>query len=74
MSKAAQQKETQRWADEKPKLDLARKLRGTYYIDPDDMEFKNTKKNVLEKLEVPLEPAMFCKSFNDAEHEETRSA
>ena len=27
---------------EKPKLDNARKLRGIYFIDPEDAEFKET--------------------------------
>ena len=42
MSKAAQRKEKQQWALENPKLDNARKLRGNYFIDPDDKEFKET--------------------------------
>ena len=33
--------EKQRCSIEKPKLDSARKLRGVFYIDPDDMEFKD---------------------------------
>ena len=40
MSKAAQRKEKQRWAFEKPKLDSARKLRGIYLINR--KEFKET--------------------------------
>ena len=40
MSKAAQQKEKQQWAIEKPKFDNARKLRGIHFIDPDDKEFE----------------------------------
>ena len=43
VSQAAQRKEKQ-WAIEKPKLDNARKLRGIYFIDPDDNEFKYTNK------------------------------
>ena len=38
MPSAAQQKEKQHWAVEEPKLDNARKLRGSSHIDPDDME------------------------------------
>ena len=34
--------EHQKWAVEKPKLDNARKLRGTYFVDPTDAEFKET--------------------------------
>ena len=39
---AAQRKEKQVWAIEKPKLDNARRLRGIHFIDPDDVEFKET--------------------------------
>ena len=42
MSKAAERKEKQKWAVEKPKLDNARKLRGIFLLDPDDKEFKET--------------------------------
>ena len=42
MSKAAQRKEKKHWAVEKPELENARRLRGIYQIDPDDMELKNT--------------------------------
>ena len=30
----------QKWSREKPKLDSARKIRGIYFIDPEDKEFK----------------------------------
>ena len=45
MSNAAERKEKQKWAIEKPMLDNARKLRGVYFIDPTDAEFKETIKN-----------------------------
>ena len=35
-------KAQQRWAIEKPKHDNARKLRGIFFIEPDDEEFKIT--------------------------------
>ena len=41
MSEAAQRKERQKWAIEKPKLHNARRLRGIYFIDPADSEFKD---------------------------------
>ena len=44
-----------------PKLDNARKLRGIYFIDPEDKEFKETIKNARKKLETPVAPAMPCK-------------
>ena len=45
----------------KPYLDNARKLRGIYFIDPEDKEFKETIKNARKKLETPVAPAMPCK-------------
>ena len=36
VSKAAQKKEKEEWAMEKPKLDNARRLRGIDFIDPED--------------------------------------
>ena len=39
IGKAAQNREKQEWPKEKPKLDNARKLRGIYFIDPDDKEY-----------------------------------
>ena len=33
---SAHKKEKQEWANEKPKLDNARRLRGIYFIDPED--------------------------------------
>ena len=45
VSKSSQNKEKLHWAIEKMKLDSARKSRGVYDIDPDDMEFKDTMKN-----------------------------
>ena len=32
-------KEKQNWASGRPKLETARKLRGIYFIDPEDKEF-----------------------------------
>ena len=54
-------KQGRHWAIEKPKLDNVRKLRGIYYVDVEDMEFKDTEKNARKKLEVQLESAMPCK-------------
>ena len=42
IGRAAQNREKQDWANEKPKLDNARKLRGIYFIDPEDDEYKET--------------------------------
>ena len=39
----------------------ARKLRGIYFIDPEDKEFKETIKNARKKLETSVALAMPCK-------------
>ena len=72
MGKNAQLKEKQKWSHEKPKLDNARKLRGIYFIDPEDKEFKETMKNARKKLETPMAPAMPCKTSKKSKHGETR--
>ena len=43
-------KERQKWSNEEPKLENARRLRGIYFIDFEDKEFKETIKNVRKKL------------------------
>ena len=60
MGKNAKLKEKQKWSHEKLHLDNERKLRGSYLIDPEDKEFKETIKNARKKLETPEAPAM-CK-------------
>ena len=45
----------------KPKLDNARQLRGIFFIEPNDEEFKLTMKAARGKLEVPMPAAMPCK-------------
>ena len=44
IGKAAQNREKQEWAKEKPQLDNARRLREIYFIDPDDQNYKVTAK------------------------------
>ena len=73
MSKNAKLREKHKWAIEKPKLDNARRLRGIYFIDPEDMEFKEIIKNARRKLETPMAPAMPCKTCKKNKHGETRS-
>ena len=44
--KAAQNRENRNGEKKKPKLDKARRLRGIYFIDPDDDDvYKETLKN-----------------------------
>ena len=57
MGKNAKLKEKQKWSQEKLHLDNARKLRGIYFIDPEDKEFKETIKNARKKLETSVAPA-----------------
>ena len=61
MGKHAKLKEKQKWSNEKLLLDNARKLRGIYFIDLEDKEFKETIKNARKKLETPFAPAMPAK-------------
>ena len=60
MGKHAKVKEKQKWPEEKFHHENARKLRGIYFIDPEDTEFKETIKNARKKLETPVAPAMPC--------------
>ena len=50
----------QEWA-KKAKLGNARRLRGIYFIDPDDQDYKETLKNARRKLARPMAPVMLCK-------------
>ena len=61
MGRNAKLKEKQKWSNEKLHLENARKLRGIYFIDPEDKEFKETIKNARKKLETSVAPAMPCK-------------
>ena len=61
MGKNAKLKEKQKWSNEKLHLENARKLRGIYFIDKEDKEFKETIKNVRKKLETSVALAMPCK-------------
>ena len=56
--KAAQRREKQEWAIEKPKLEHARQLRGIYSIDPSTEEYKDILKNARQKLETSKAAAM----------------
>ena len=61
MGKHAKLKEKQKWSEEEFHLENARKLRGIYFIDPEDKEFKETIKNARKKLDISVAPAMPCK-------------
>ena len=72
IGKKCQAEEKHKWAIEKPKLDNARKLRGIYFNDPEDKEFKETIKNARKKLETPMAPAVPCKISKNSQHGATR--
>ena len=61
MGKNAKLKEKQKWFDEKFHLENERKLRGIYFVDPEDTEFKETVKNARTKLETTVVPVVPCK-------------
>ena len=61
MGKHAKLREKQKWSNEKIHLENARKLRGIYFIDPEDTEFKATIKNARKKLETSVALALPCK-------------
>ena len=50
MGQNAKLKEKQKWSNEKLHLESARKLRGIYFIDLEDKEFKETIKSARKKL------------------------
>ena len=68
LGRNANLKEKHKWYNQKPKLDNARRLRGIYFIDPEDEEFKETIKNARKKLETPVAPAMPCKTSKNSQH------
>ena len=64
LGKNAKLKEKQKWPEEKVRLENARKLRGIYFIDPEDTEFKETTKNARKKLETSVAHFMPVKFTN----------
>ena len=65
MGKHAKLKEKQKWSNEKLHLENARKLRGIYFIDSENKEFKETIENARKKLETSVAPAMPCGASNE---------
>ena len=73
MARNAKLKEKVKWAHDKFHLDHARKLRGIYFIDPEDKEFKETIKNARKKLETSTALAVLHKTSKESKKGETRS-
>ena len=73
VSDAVKSKAKKKWAIEKPKLDNARQMRGIFFIEPEDEEFKHTMKNARRKLEVRMPAAMPCKTPVNGRGESCRS-
>ena len=76
MGKHAKLKEKEKWCNEKLHLENARKLRGIYFIDPEDKQFKatitNLEKNhryavVVQNLATQWIQAYPCKTKNSQE-------
>ena len=63
--RSAKLKEKQKWFEEKLHLENARKLRGIYFIDPEDKEFKETIKNARKKLEKSVALALPCNNYEE---------
>ena len=61
MSDASKRREKQQCAIEKPKLDNARRLRGIFFIELDDENFKRPMNNARRKLKIPMPAAMLCR-------------
>ena len=73
MSDASKRKAKQKWAIEKPKLDIARRLRGIFFIEAGDEEFERPMKNARRKLEIPMPAAIPRKTPVNCRGESCRS-
>ena len=74
MARNAKLREKHKWAIEKRKLDNARRLRGIYFIDPEDKEFKEKRLGMQEEnwKHQWLQPCR-ARHARKAKHGETRS-
>ena len=72
LGRNAKLKEKQKWSNEKSHLENARKLRGIYFIDPEDKEFKETIKNARKILEKQVALAMPCMMSKNSHNWVTR--
>ena len=67
MGNHAKLKEKQKWSEEKLHRENAWKLRGIYFFDLENTEFKETIKNERKKLGTSVAPAMPCKMMKNFE-------
>ena len=58
MGKNAKLKEKQKWSEEKIHLENERKLRGIFFVDRENKEYKEAIKNARKKLETSVAPAL----------------
>ena len=65
MGKNAKLKEKQKWSKENLHLENAQKMRGIYFFDPEDKDFKETIKNARKKLETSVVPAVPCENCEE---------
>ena len=65
-------KDKHKWSYEQPKLVNARSLRGIYFIDPEDKEFKETIMKCSQEIGNTNVPAVPCKTSKKSKHGETR--
>ena len=73
LGRNAKLKEKQKWSNEKPKLDNARRLRGMYFIDPEDKELiQRNHQECSQEIGNTSGPAMPRKTSKKSKHGETR--
>ena len=70
LDEIAQLKERQKWSHVKPKLDNARELRGLYFIDLEDKEFKETIKNARKKSQEIGNANGSCHALQDMQEKQ----
>ena len=73
MLKAAQKKEKQEWAFEKPTLDDARRPRVIYFIDPEDGEYKEDRKKTPCKMGTKKRPTKLLEKQTAKPKDPTKS-
>ena len=65
--------EKKKWSNEKPKLDNVGRLRGIYFLDPEDMEFKETIRSARKNWKHQRLQPCLSRHARKSKHGETRS-